>query len=130
MKNIPPITEMEWQIMVRLWAKYPQTAAEIVATEMDGKTLGDATVRTLLRRLVAKKVVSFTVDERNANLYYYYPLICEQDCVLKERRHFLDLYYRNNIGSLIADFVSDTDISAEEIDRLKSLLDQKKNMTE
>lgn len=100
------------------------TAAEIVAKELDGKLLSDATVRTLLRRLVAKKAVGFSVDESNANLYYYHPLVCEKDCILKERRNFLELYYRNNIGELIAGFVSDTDISEHDAQQLKKILDQ------
>ncbi len=125
MPGLPSLTESEWLIMARLWSKYPLTAADIVATELDGKKLGDATVRTLLRRLVAKKAVGYTVDEQNLNLYHYHPLICEQDCVMQERRHFLELYYRNNVGVLLADFVGDMELPAEEAARLKALIDKK-----
>jgi BlaI family penicillinase repressor len=126
MQNLPPITESEWQVMARLWERFPQTAVEIVETKLDGKTLCDATVRTLLRRLVAKKAVGYTVDENNANLYHYYPLICERDCMLKESRHFLELYFRNNTSKLFTAFVDDMDLSNDEIDGLKKMLDAKK----
>jgi BlaI family penicillinase repressor len=130
MPKLPPITEHEWMIMTRLWEKYPQTATEIMGPSADGKTLGKATVRTLLRRLVAKKAVGYTVDENNASLYYYFPMICEADCTRRESKNFLDLYYRNNVGKLVADIVGHADLSAEEIERLKMLLDQKKNQTQ
>ncbi len=125
MPSLPPITESEWLIMARLWAKYPQTASELADADLDGKQLTLATVRTMLRRLVAKKAVGFTVDEKNASLYYYRPLYCEQDCVRQERQHFLEHYYRNNVGELLADIVSDTDLPTEELARLKALIDKK-----
>ncbi len=125
MPSLPPITESEWLIMARLWAKYPQTASELMDAELDGKPLTSASVRTLLRRLVAKKAVGFTVDEKNASLYYYHPLFCEQDCIKQERQHFLEHYYRNNVGGLLADIVSDSDLPTEELARLRALIDKK-----
>lgn len=126
MANVPALSESEWAIMERLWEKFPLTAAELTEMELDGKKLPDATVRTLLRRLVAKKAVGFTVDEQNANLYHYHPLICEQDCIRKENKHFLELYYRNNTSKLFAAFIDDADLTNEEIERLKKMLDAKK----
>lgn len=126
MMSLPALTESEWLIMSRLWQKHPLTAAELVEMELDGKRLPDPTVRTLLRRLVAKKAVAFTVDEQNANLYHYYPIISEQDCVRKENKHFLELYYRNNASKLFASFMDDADLSDEEIDQFKRLLEAKK----
>jgi BlaI family penicillinase repressor len=126
MPALPPLTESEWLIMKRLWDRFPQTAAEIVETKLDGEKLPDATVRSLLRRLVAKKAAAYTVDEHNANLYHYYPLICEQDCIRKENQHFFKLYYSNNTSKLISAFVDDFELSDEEIDNFKKLLDAKK----
>jgi BlaI family penicillinase repressor len=126
MPGLPSLSESEWMIMTRLWERFPLTAVEIVETELDGKTLPDATVRTLLRRLVAKKAVGFTVDENKANLYRYFPLICEQDCIRKENQHFLDLYYRGNASKMFAALVNDAVMSDEEIERFRVLLESKK----
>ena len=125
MPRMPSITDTEWLIMARLWEKYPQTATEIAEMKLDGMSITCGSVRTLLRRLVAKKAVGFTVDENNASVYYYHPLICERDCVTYERRHFLSLFYRNNVGGLLVDIVNDTDLPPEEIERLKALLEKK-----
>jgi predicted transcriptional regulator len=52
--HLPALSKSEWLIMARLWAKFPLTAAKLAETELDGKKLPETTVRTLLRRLVAK----------------------------------------------------------------------------
>jgi BlaI family penicillinase repressor len=125
MGNSPALSECEWLIMSRLWRQSPLTAAEIVDTEMDGKTLPNTTARTLLRRLVAKKAVGFTVDNQNANLYHYFPIISEQDCIRKENKHFLELYYHNNTSNLFAAFMDDASLSDEEVAKLRKMLEEK-----
>jgi BlaI family penicillinase repressor len=126
MANLPALTESEWLVMLRLWEKFPLTAAELLEITINGKTLPNTTVRTLLRRLVAKKAVGFSIDEQNANLYHYFPLISEQDCIRMENKHFLELYYRNNTSKLFAAFMDDADLNDEEIERFKMMLDDKK----
>jgi BlaI family penicillinase repressor len=126
MPGLPKISDSEWLVMTRLWEKYPQTATEIAETELDGKTLDSATARTLLRRLIAKKAVGYTVDENNLSIYHYHPLVCEKDCIRKENKRFFELYYRNNTSKLISGFFDDVEMSDDEIERLKKMLDAKK----
>ncbi len=125
MPNIPHISDREWTVMTKLWEKHPQTAAEIVAKVQAEIGVGDSSIRTLLGRLVKKNAVSYRVDEGNANLYHYYPIVCEQDCVRKKTRHFLELYYKNNIAKLFAAFVEDGELPDEEIGHLREMLDRK-----
>jgi BlaI family penicillinase repressor len=94
------------------------------------KNLEDTTIKTLLRRLIAKKAVDFTVDAKNAKLYHYFPTVTREDCVLKESKHFLSLYYKDDMSKLFATFVENVDISDEEIERLKCILEQKKGEQE
>lgn len=126
MPKIPPLTESEWLIMARLWEKFPLTAIDIVDMPLDGKKLPNATVRTLLRRLVAKKAVAYTIDEHNANLYRYYPLVCRQDCIREENKRFMNIYYRGSANKLIASFMDDVELTEEEIEHFKQMLDAKK----
>jgi BlaI family penicillinase repressor len=125
MPNIPHISEREWLVMAALWEKYPQTAAEIVDKVRAQIKIGDSSVRTLINRLIKKKAVRFSVDENNANLYHYYPLVCEEDCIQNKTRHFLELYYKNNISKFFAAFTGDADISDEEYERLRKMIDEK-----
>jgi BlaI family penicillinase repressor len=125
-KKLPALTKSEWLVMARLWEKSPLTAAELVEMKLDGKTLPNATVRTLLRHLVAKKVVNFTVDEHNANLYHYFPLIAERDYIRKENKNFLEMYYHNDRSKFFAAFIDDVGLSDDDIDLLRKMLNEKK----
>lgn len=126
MKKLPHITEAEWFIMEKLWEESPLTAADIVKEIQASKKLANTTVRTLLRRLVAKEAVGFRIDEHDAKIYHYFPIVAKQDCVEKQSRHFLSLYYKNDVGKLFSAFADSTNMTNDEIDRLKHLLEQKK----
>ncbi|MDL2218280.1 BlaI/MecI/CopY family transcriptional regulator [Christensenellaceae bacterium OttesenSCG-928-M15] len=126
MSDLPHITESEWLIMHQLWEEAPLTAAEIVERVQLQKGLVDTTIKTLLRRLIAKKAVRFTIDEKNSKLYYYYPMVTEEECVSEKSRHFLSIYYRDNLEKMVTAFVDDSHLTAKEIDNLKNLLDEKK----
>lgn len=124
--GLPRISESEWLIMNKLWEKSPITAAEIVEKVQQEKDLEVTTIKTLLRRLIAKKAVSFTIDPKNQKLYYYSPIVEQKDCVLEEGRQFLSLYYENDLNKLFANFLEDAVISNDEIEALKKLLEQKR----
>lgn len=125
-RKLPNISESEWLIMNKLWEKSPLTAAEIVEKIQREKDLAVTTIKTLLRRLIAKKAVSFTIDPINSKLYYYSPIVEQHDCVLKESRQFLSLYYENDLSKLFANFLEDAQLSDKEIEALKKTLDEKK----
>ena len=122
----PNISESEWLIMNALWEKSPLTAAEIVERIQREKNLEVTTIKTLLRRLIAKKAVSFTVDAKNSKLYHYSPEAKQEDCVFEESRQFLSLYYQNDVNKLLAAFLENADLSDTEIDNLRRLLERKK----
>lgn len=126
MSDLPHITESEWLIMRQLWEEAPLTAAEIVKRVQMQKGLVDTTIKTLLRRLIAKKAVRFTIDEKNSKLYYYTPTVTEEECISEKSKHFLSIYYRDNLEKMVSAFVDDSDLTATEIDNLKKLLDEKK----
>lgn len=126
MSSLPHITQSEWNVMKQLWTKSPLTVSELVRNVQAEQKLVATTVKTLLRRLIAKEAVGFTIDEKNAKLYYYFPLVTEQECVVKASKHFLKQYHQNNVESLFTAFMDSTDLSNEEIDHLKDLLERKK----
>ncbi|MGF7012116.1 BlaI family penicillinase repressor [Lachnospiraceae bacterium PF1-21] len=130
MAIIPHITESEWLIMHELWKDSPLTAAQLVERVQAQKGLVATTIKTLLRRLISKNAVRFTIDENNAKLYYYYPNVTEEECIEKQSKHFLSLYYGGNVNKMLATFVDDSQLSGEEIDQLKDLLDAKKKTLE
>lgn len=123
MKNLPGISEAEWQVMRVLWASAPQTGNQVVEALADSTAWSPKTIKTLLNRLVKKKALGF---EKQGRSYSYYPLVREEDCARAETRSFLKRVYGGALQPMLASFLEDERLSPEEIDELKRILDEKK----
>ncbi len=123
MKNLPGISESEWQVMKVLWASAPQTGNQVVDALADSSAWSPKTIKTLLNRLVKKKALGF---EKQGRSYSYYPLVREEDCARAETRSFLKRVYGGALQPMLASFLEDERLSPEEIDELKRILDEKK----
>lgn len=119
----PKISSSEWEVMDVLWAKSPQTAAEVFAALPAGHGWHQKTVNTFLTRLAAKGAVRVTKDG-NANVYA--ARLRREDCVAREGRGFLERVFRGAAGPMLLHFCAQADLSAEEIQELEKLLKKKK----
>ncbi|MHC4574914.1 MAG: BlaI/MecI/CopY family transcriptional regulator [Planctomycetota bacterium] len=122
MKRIPRISESEWQVMKLLWAKSPQTANEIVEALAARTSWKNRTIRTLINRLVEKKAVGYAKKGRE---YHYYALIGEAECIRAESHSFLRRVYSGAMKPILSAFMEDEDLSPEDIEDLKRILDKK-----
>ncbi len=82
------ITEAEWPIMKVLWLRPTATAAEIVAEVTGERAVAMRTIKTLIRRLVAKNAVGFEVDEHDSRLYHYRALVSKEEA-MEEKNEFM-----------------------------------------
>ena len=122
MEEQPKISDAEWEIMKALWEKSPLTANEIVETVSQTKTWKPKTVRTLINRLMAKGAVGF---EKKGREYEYNPLLAEEECVQAETKSFLGRVKGAKITPMLAAFLEEELLSADEIDELKRILNDK-----
>lgn len=122
MKRQPKISESEWLVMQVLWARSRLTANEVVE-ELTGKTKWKPkTIKTLIHRLVKKGAMRFKKEGRK---YRYYAAFSEGECVNMERQSFLLRVYRGAMRPMLAAFLEDADLSAEDVKELKRILAQK-----
>ena len=121
------ISGAEWRVMEVIWDRATATAAEVVAALSSTTEWKHRTIRTLLARLVEKKVLAAQPD---GNRYLYRPLIPRDRCVRQESRSFLRRVFRGDVGELLIHMVQDADISAAQIKQLKRLLDEKRPRNE
>lgn len=117
------ISDAEWQVMQVIWERRSATAAEVIALVSPRTGWQHRTVRTLLARLVDKGALSARSE---GNRYVYTPLVSRARCVRQESRAFLNKVFGGDAAGLLVHFVRDTNIPAEEIDKLKRLLDVKR----
>ena len=122
MKSIPKISESEWLVMKEIWGEHPITANDIVGGLSDTTTWSPKTIKTLLTRLVKKGAVGYEAQGRE---YHYYPLIEEDVLVKEESRSFLKRVFGGTIKPMLATLVESEDLSAEDVEELKRILEKK-----
>ena len=125
MKQIPKISESEWQIIKMLWAKSPSTANEIVEALSATTTWKPKTIKTLLNRLVKKQAIGY---EKKSRQYNYYPLVGQAECIVAESRSFLRRVYDGATKPMLAAFLENEDLSSADIKDLKRILDRKRRV--
>jgi len=123
MKQIPRISETEWEVMKVLWASGPCSAGEIVQALVQAVPgRHPKTIKTYLTRLIAKKAVGFRKDGRG---YLYRPLVSENECVKAVSESFLERVFGGALQPMLAHFVEHRKLSKAEIQELKRLLAKK-----
>lgn len=116
------ISDAEWEVMQVLWSLKRATAANVIERVTPETDWSHRTVRTLLSRLVQKGAVTAIED---GTRYLYRPAVTRKKCIREASRTFLEKVFDGDPTELLVHFVRSSDISAEEIERLKQLLDQK-----
>ena len=114
------LSDREWNVLNALW-------------ECDGGELGTIvnilypltgwnrnTVQTYLTRMEGKGLVNI---DKEASPYIYRATLDRESCQQKERKSFLSRVYSGSTADLVAAFLKDEPISAEERERLRKILD-------
>lgn len=122
MKAPPHITEAEWSVMKILWAESPLTGNAVAHKLSDTHAWKPKTVKTLLTRLVDKKVLAF---HKRGREYHYYPKIKEEACVKAASRTFLRRIFDGAVKPMLATILESENLSDKEIQELKALLEEK-----
>ncbi|ACT04210.1 BlaI/MecI/CopY family transcriptional regulator [Paenibacillus sp. JDR-2] len=124
MKEMSRISDAEWEVMKVLWTKSPMSASEVIEALAGVNDWSPKTIRTLLTRLVQKEVI--TLDS-NSKPYVYSPLVTEDETTRAETESFLKrLYGSVALKPMLVNFLKYEKLSKEDIDELKSILDERK----
>ena len=113
------VSESEKLVMEILWQESPLSSTDVV-NRLREHGWNEKTVKTFLNRLVKKDVVSFEKDGRR---YLYSPIVERDDFLLSESEGFLNKVFKGDMRELLATFVQNKQLSSQELDYLKELLD-------
>jgi BlaI family penicillinase repressor len=122
MAELPRISDAEWEVMNVVWDDAPALAADVVARLAKTTDWSEATIKTLLGRLVRKGALAYEVDGRR---YLYRPKVTRARCVRAESRSFVDRVLGGRSSQLLVHMVKETRLDSDEIDELRRLLDEK-----
>jgi BlaI family transcriptional regulator, penicillinase repressor len=123
MKQVPSISDAEWEVMKFIWAHAPVTTNDVVDTLTHTTDWKPKTVMTLLNRLVKKGALGFT---KKGRVYEYQPLVRQEDCTHVESQSFLQRVYSGQLTPMLAGFLKQARLSAADVTELKRILDERK----
>jgi BlaI family penicillinase repressor len=114
------LSKAEWSVMSALWEHPDQTISGIIAAmggEMDWKY---NTYATYVSRMCEKGLIGYRHLGRDN---FYYPLVEKQQCFRAESRDILDKFGSRS-KDLLVYMIRDSDLSANDREELKKLLDE------
>lgn len=113
------VSTAEAIVMEALWRRQPLTA-EGVATDVAAEQgWTEATVKTLLNRLLSKGAIA---ADRDGRRYLYRPVLRREDYVLEESASLIDRLFAGRVSALVTHFSEREKLSAEDIAELKRLI--------
>ena len=101
MKPRPNIAESEWKVLKLLWERSPQPAYDLYQVLKESEGWHRNTVNTMLKRREQKGAVR---AERYKNLFFYTPLLSEEEFIDQESNSFLDRVFGGVIQPVLIHF--------------------------
>lgn len=119
MRELPQISEAEFEVMKVVWKYAPINTNEITEKLTQTTNWSPKTIQTLIKRLVSKKALTY---EKQSRVFVYTPLVKEDEYIRQESNTFLKRYYDGNITSMLTSYLEDDKLSETDIDTLRHLL--------
>ena len=118
------ISAAESVVMAALWKREPpnssMSAEEIGAEVAAGQGWSEATVKTLINRLLKKGAVA---AERDGRRYLYRPRLARADYLGAESQGLLDRLFDGRLAPLVSHFSETRKLTAEDVAELKKLIE-------
>jgi len=113
------ISDAESVVMQALWRRAPRSAEEIVGEVAGPNGWSEATVKTLINRLLKKGAIAATPDGRR---YLYRPKVAREAYVEAQSQGLLDRLFEGRLAPLVSHFSQGGKLSAEDVAELKKLI--------
>ena len=118
-KQSATLTEAELRIMDVLWCKGSGTVQQVL--DWLPSVLAYNSVLTTIRTLEKKGHVKHVKDGR---AHVYEPIIGREEATRSEIRHLVSRFFRNSHEALVLNILQDEAIDADELKRLREMLEQ------
>jgi len=121
------LTEAELRIMNVLWEKGSATVHEVLQALPAKPNLAYNSVLTTIRILETKGYVKHLKDKR---AHVYIPKIDRKDATRSEVRHLVSRFFGNSHEQLVLNILEEGNIDADELARVRELLERSKVETQ
>ncbi len=113
------ISTAESAVMEALWRTSPLAAEDIFAEVGAGQAWTEATVKTLINRLLTKGAIAAQKDGRR---YLYTPVIARAAYVTAESESLLGRLFDGRLAPLVSHFSKESKLHPDDIAELKALI--------
>lgn len=120
----PPLSKAETQIARVLWQLGGGTVREVLDQLPEERNLEYKTVQTYLRRLEAK---GYLKSEQRGRSRWYSPRVRPTQVIRETVNDFVRRLFDGEALPLVEHLIRDTDLSSEDIRRLRELLRELEN---
>jgi predicted transcriptional regulator len=118
------ISAAESVVMEVIWRTHPIGSDEILAALAGRETWQEATIKTLLNRLLKKGAISARKDGRR---YLYTPILERDRWMSFETKGFLDRLFGGRVAPLVSHFSRHKQLSKRDLAELKRLIEELEN---
>lgn len=115
------VSDAESEVMQVLWQRAPLGAEDVAAALASTRDWQEATVKTLLNRLLKKGAIR---AERDGRRYRYSPVLQREDWLLGESEGLLDRLFDGRVAPLVSHFSRHRKLSGKDIAELRKLLEE------
>jgi predicted transcriptional regulator len=122
-KQSETLTEAELRLMNVLWQKGSATVHEVMQALPERPPLAYNSVLTTIRILEKKGYVKHVKEGR---AHVYMPKVDREDATRFEIRHLVHRFFKNSHELLVLNILEDEELDAEELDRLRKLVEGSK----
>ncbi len=114
-------TPAEWKVLSLIWEEGPHSAREVIEAVAADTDWSSSTVKTLLRRLVDKKLLK---TRKVGNSFLYSAVGSPMRFLQRAGDSLLQRTSEATVGPLLAHLVKSGDLSRDDLEDLRSLVDQ------
>lgn len=114
------ISDAESIVMQVLWGRSPQSSEEVVSALSGNRDWQEATIKTLLNRLLKKGAIR---AEKEGRRYLYAPVLTRDAWIAQQSEGLVDRLFGGRVAPLVAHFSGQRKLGAKDIAELRKLLE-------
>lgn len=114
------ISEAESAVMKVLWDSSPKSCDDVVAALAGDHDWQEATIKTLLNRLLKKGAIR---SEKDGRRFLYWPVLTRDQWLSVESESMLNRLFGGQLAPFVAHFGAHKRLSKKDMEELKALID-------
>lgn len=113
------ISDSEWEVMRIIWTLEPVSSTKIIQELQAKKNWSESTIKTLLRRLVKKKLLTTTKEGRH---FIYSANVNQTQVMTEAAEELLNRMCDMHKGEVLLQLIANSPISKSDLSKIKEII--------